>query len=119
MNLEETVVPICLARKQALELKFCSAVAKRAEGGFGFCYDFFITLRLTELNKFELVGKFIFDFAADIDRGFKPCTLFQDSLSLFRFVPKRRICGLLAQRLEAFKSIFPVKDASLAAQATA
>ena len=119
MHFQEAIVCVRFARKQAFEFAFRGAFAQGFKGGLGFLDDGRVAFRLAQLDQFDLVGQFAFDFPAGLDLGLQTRAFLKDALGLFGLVPKGRVLGLAGQLVEPFEGVLPVKDASLAALTTA
>ena len=114
VDLEEAVVGVGLARKQALELEPAEPVPELAQRGLRLGHGLGVALLLGQLGQRQSIREFLLQLALPLDRGREARALAHDRLGALAVTPELRVGGRRAQLVEAFERAVPVKDASSA-----
>jgi hypothetical protein len=118
MDLEEAVIGVGLARKEALELASAGLGAKFFEPRLGLGDDRGLAFGLAQLDQLQRLVDLALDAPIALDRLVEPGALAQQLLRGRRILPQARVLSLGVQLGEASGRGLPVKDASSAAPTT-
>jgi hypothetical protein len=115
LHLQEAVVAVRLAGKEALELALRRLLAQLGQGRLGLGGDRLIALGVGQLDEADGIVQLALEPAIAVDRTVEAVALAQQPLCLLRVVPEIGILGERVQLLEPPVRLIPVKDASSAA----
>ena len=119
VNLEIGIVAVRLAREKSFHTPLGGPIPQHRKSRLGFIQDGVVTFGFGQFDKIEIVRKVALESAIAGDGIVEAGALAHELLRRLGVVPQLGVLGPGVQLAQPFERGIPVKDASLAAQATA
>lgn len=114
MHFNIGVIAVRLARQQGFNLHAFCLGGQRRKRRFAFGHHIIIALGLAKFDEFDMFVHLVFKPLTGLDGVFQPRAFLHFGLRCLWVIPQLRVFSELIQRVQLFKRVVPVKDASAA-----
>ena len=112
MHFQIGIIAVSLARQQGFDFHAFRFRRQIGQRRLALSDDIRIALGFAKFDEFNMLIHLVFKLSAGFDGVFEPRAFLHFGLCRLRVVPQFRVFGELVQRVQLFKRVVPVKDAS-------